>query len=344
MNQNTAVEPDFSGVVRLAPEKSVKQMLTVEWDGNQTLVKINSSSLSLIQTCPRKAFYTLHEGWKSRYGSSPLIFGSALHKGLQVFYEHPARDRTMPVNFEHHAFLMAKGYDAPEKHFMYDAIAAFVQSAKSLELLADDDPRSVFSGVWVLRNYFETYLNDQYEIHTDEHGPLVEREFSLPFYEDARLRIELFGTIDFALRNTITNEILVGDHKTTSRMDSGFMNRVKPNHQYTGYLFAGHKVLGTSSENFLVNGIEVKAKPKTARGSPPKFIRQITRRSPEDFVEFHWAVRDAVDGYLRWKERDRWPLGNADACSLWGGCQYLEVCAAPSELRQNILEAKFRRA
>jgi hypothetical protein len=269
------------------------------------------------------------------------VYGSALHKGLEVFYRHPARERTMPNDFEKHALLMAQGYAAPEKHFLYDAVQAFIDKAKPLETLPNEDKRSIVNGVWVLRHYFETYLNDQYEIHVDEHGPVVEREFSLPFFEDARLRIELFGQIDLVLKNTITNEVLPGDHKTTGQMSSDFLNRVKPNHQYTGYLYAAHKLLGITSENFLVNGVEVKARPKTARGSPPKFIRQITRRSGEDFAEFHWAVRDAVDAYLRWKERDRWPIGNVDSCANWGGCPYLEVCSAPNELRQNILEAKF---
>jgi hypothetical protein len=50
-----------------------------------------------------------------------------------------------------------------------------------------------------------------------------------------------------------------------------------------------------------------------------------------------------VDSYLRWKERDRWPLGDVNACAMYGGCEFLDVCSAPAELRDNILDAKFQR-
>ncbi len=250
---------------------------------------------------------------------------------------------SMPDKFEEHAQMMANGYAAPEDHYLYKAVAAFIETAKPLEYLPADDKRSIPNGVWVLCHYFHTYLNDQYEIYVDEHGPVVERSFNLLFWEDEKLRIEIFGQIDLVLKNTITGEILPADHKTTSMMGADFMNRVKPNSQYTGYMWAANRLFGSSAENFLVNAIETKAKPKTARGSPPKFLRQITRRDAHDYEEFHWVVRDAVDSYLRWMERDRWPLGSVDACAMYGACQYLDVCSAPNELRQNILEAKFAR-
>lgn len=283
----------------------------------------------------------LHERWTSKNGEPPLLFGNAVHKGLEVFYRYPGKERELPANFEEHAELMAGGAAAPEQHFIYEAIAAFIAGAELLGGLPADDKRSIQSGVWMLSHYFKTYIHDIYTIHSDDKGPIVERPFSIPFYEQGDLKIELFGTIDFALRNEITGEVLVGDHKTTSRMGVDFMNRIKPNHQYTGYLLGAHKTIGTSSEHFMVNGLESKAKPKTARGGPPKFMRQITRRTEDDFAELKIAVVDAVERYLRWMDHGTWPIGSVDSCSQWGGCRFLDVCSAPNELRQNILEAKF---
>lgn len=317
-------------------------MLSVE-RGARTKVRINASSLSIIQSCPRKAFYLLHEGWRPRSGSPALIFGTAIHKALEVFYGHGSRERDIPTNFEEHATLIGRGYDAPEAHFLYDAVTAFVEKAEPLRMLPDDDKHSIPSGIWVLSHYFKTYINDHYVIHTDEKGPVVERTFEWPLWSDDTLEIVLFGTIDFALRNEATGEILVGDHKTASQLSSEFMARVKPNHQYTGYLIGAHNVLGVSGENFLVNGIEKKARPKTSRGGPPRFIRQITRRDSNDFAEFHFVIREAVESYLRWLERGTWPLGPVDSCAMWGGCTFLDVCSAPVMLRENILEAKFTR-
>lgn len=318
-------------------------MLTVERDGRQTLVRINSSSLSLLQTCARKSFYLLREGWRSKSGSPPLIFGSATHKALEVFYGHPRIERTIPIDFEEHAAMMAHGYSAPKAHFLYDAIAAFVRESEPLQGLPDSDKRSRSSGIWVLGHYFKTYLHDTYEIYCDDKGPFTERTFSTTLVEDKELRIELFGTIDFILRNTVTGALLPGDHKTSSQMGLEFLNRIKPNHQYTGYLFGANKALGLQSEEFMVNGIQVKARPLTARGGPPTFTRQITRRTAQDFKEFEDSVLYSVQNYLRWDADNVWPLGNVDSCAMWGGCSFLDVCSAPNELRQNILEAKYEK-
>lgn len=316
-------------------------MLQVERDGNQTLVRINSSSLSLLQTCARKSFYTLKEGWRAKSGSPPLIFGSAIHKGLEVFYNQPRGERELPPNFADHAEVMAHGHAAPEKHFLYDAVQAFITAAEPLKALPDTDKRSLASGIWLLTHYFKTYINDVYEIARDDQGPITERTFSTPLIEDKFTRIELFGTIDFVLKNTATGELLPGDHKTSSQMGNDFLNRIKPNHQYTGYIIGAQRVLGLECEKFLINGIQVKPRPVTARGGPPTFTRQITVRNEQDIAEFQDAVDWCVKSYLAWEASNIWPIGNVDACSQWGGCSYLEVCSAPNSLRNNILESKY---
>lgn len=316
-------------------------MLTVEHDWAQTHVKINSSSLSLLQTCARKSYYVLHQKLQSKAGSPPLIFGGAIHKALEVFYSHPRAERTLPPHFDDHALLLAHGHQAPSEHFLYDAISAFVTAAEPLRMLPDTDKRSLSSGIWVLGHYFKTYINDIYTIHRDANGPVTERLCSAPLFEDKHLKVELFGTIDCILRNDVTGETLAADHKTTSMLGTEFLNRCKPNHQYTGYLWLARHALGLTSQNFMVNGIEVKSRPLTARGGPPKFVRQITSRTDQDFAEFidvvHWNVRS----YLAWEATNIWPLGDVNACSMWGGCQFLDACSAPNELRNNIIEAKY---
>lgn len=317
-------------------------MISVAHTGNQTLVRINSSSLSVIQTCMRKAQYQLVDRWKPRTGSAPLLFGHAIHKGLEVFYSHSCKERELPMNFDEVAPLLAYGHEPPESHFIYDALMAFVRDAEPLRALPEHDKRSIPSGVWTLSHYFKTYLNDAYVIHRDEKGPMLERPFSVPLWSDGALFIEWFGTIDFAMRNEASGEVLIGDHKTSSQLGADFLNRIKPNHQYTGYMLGAQRALGITSEHFMVNGIQVKEKPKTARGGPPTFVRQITRRTEQDFAEFTDAVVLAVSNYLRSSEGTGvWPIGSVDACAMWGGCPYLDVCSAPNELRQSILEAKF---
>lgn len=341
------VSPDFSEIAPTLARENPKEMLTVKDTPEGREVRINSSSLGIILSCPRKAYYVLHRGLKSRTESPALIFGSAIHKALEVFYSHPRSVRNIPPDFKERSDLMA--YATPEErtakaaeHFLYAAVDAFVTVAQPLQQLPDTDKRSIANGVWILQEYFKTYINDPYVVYSDANGPVTERTFDLPLVERPGLRIVLFGTIDVVLRHEVSGNILPADHKTSSIVGSDFFNRLKPNHQYTGYLLGTQRILGLDTNEFLVNCVQVKERPKTARGSAPHFPRQITTRSETDINEFIDSVTFAVQNYLMWMDEQKWPLGHVDACTMWGGCQFLETCSAPSSLRENLIEAKFQ--
>ncbi len=332
------ITPDFSQALpELAPSK--KEMLTVSKSGDQTVVRINSSSLGIILSCMRKAQYEILHGLKKN--APALIFGSAVHKALEVFYSHPSAARTFPKDFKQISDLMAFGTDPLEQHFLFDAIAAFVKAAEPLRCLPDGDKRSIPNGIWILQEYFKSFINDPYVVMSDASGPIVERTCEMVLSETPELKIILFGTIDVVLKHEINCQELPGDHKTASQLGSDFYNRIRPNHQYTGYVMLARHCLGVSGDTFLVNALQVKPRPKTARGTDPNFARQVTSRSDEDIAEFRESVRHAVGLYLNAMSSNVWPIGHVDACSMYGGCSFLQVCSSPSVLRPNLIESKF---
>lgn len=318
-----------------------KQMLSVAEVDGRTKVQVNYSSLDLIQTCPRKSYYVLERKLRTQNESPALLYGTAIHKALEVFYSHPARDRTMPKDFLKCAELIPSGVQPSEEHFLYSAVQKFCEVAAPLSALPDNDKRSLSTGIWTLFHYFQAYLNDPYVVYCDEAGPVVERRFSLPIYSGTDFDIELFGTIDAVLKHDHTGVILPCDHKTSSIVGTDFYNRLRPNAQYTGYLLGAQRVLGLSTDSFMVNCIQVKPRPTTSRGQPPHFPRQVTKRSAEDFVEFVDVVVFAVGNYLSWRRSHIWPLGPTNSCANYGGCQFLDVCSAPSSLRESIISNKF---
>lgn len=340
---STPLLPDFSQVRPDAKTDNVKQMLTVTEDGGCRTVRINSSSLGIILSCPRKSYYLLHRNLRSKSESPALTFGTAIHKALEVFYSWPKAERSIPITFKETSNRMAFApvESWPTDHFLYKAIAAFIQAGSSLQMLPDSDKRSIPNGIWLLQHYFETYINDPYVVYSDANGPVTERTFELPLMEHPRLKIILFGTIDVVLRSELSGTILAADHKTSSVIGHDFFSRLKPNHQYTGYLMGAQQVLGLKTDSFLVNALQVKPKPVTARGTGPHFTRQITTRTPEDIIEFKDTVQWAVSSFLAWRDTNQWPLGDVNACTQWGGCSFLEVCGAPQQLRNNLLEAKY---
>lgn len=318
-----------------------KKMITISEENGKTKVEINSSSLSVIQECLRKAQYSLHERWKSDVESPATVFGSAIHKALEVFYSAPVEAREM-VSLEE--LEMTAIHGVKKKGLLYDAVGAFAKTAELLRPLPDTDKRSLLNGAWILHNYFKTYLNDPYIAYVDDQGPFIERTFSHRFHESDNLIIDIFGTIDFAFQHVTNGNIIVGDHKSASSLgfgSSSYFDRDKPNHQYTMYMMGARRVFGLDTEDFMVNVVEVKARPKTARGSGPSFPRQVTRRNEEDFEELHDVVLKTVRDYLAAIESGKFPLGPVLACNSYGSCQYKQVCASPKSLRQNILTSKF---
>lgn len=319
-----------------------KEMISVsKLEDGRTLVRINSSSVGIIQECLRKASYSLDQKWRSENESPATVFGSAVHKALEVFYTGDPAHRKLPSYEQMELMSYGHRVDGEESDLLLRATRAFLEAAAPLSALPEGDKRSPQSGMWILWHYFKAYLNDPYVALIDDEGPFVERDFTFLIDDNESMRVEYFGRIDLVVQHVETKEILVADHKTSSMVGSEFYNRLKPNGQYTGYLLGAKNCFGLETNSFLVNCLEVKPKPKTARGSPPHFPRQVTTRDEVDYAEFREVVLDCVSRYTAALDSGRFPLGHVNSCATYGGCSFLSVCSAPSQLRENILNAKF---
>lgn len=320
-----------------------KEMLSVRVDNGVTRVKINSSSLSVIQECMRKAQYSLKEKWTSAEEPSTTVYGSAIHKALEIFYKGDPAERKLPSLDQ--LELMSYGHLLPheENDLLLRAFRGFLERAEALKALPTEDKHSLQSGAYLMWHYFKTYLDDPYVAYVDAQGPFVEREFTFRLFEAHNLTIDYFGTIDLVVQNTQTGAILVTDHKTTSIVGNDFYNRLKPNHQYTGYLLGARTVYGLQTNEFFVNALQKKAKPVKPATPGPHFPRQITARDEADFEEFKDTVVSSVVSYVAAMKSDVWPLGNVNSCSMYGGCKYLSICSAPKQMRENILSAKYKK-
>lgn len=321
---------------------SMNQLESGKWD-----IRINASSLNLLQTCLRKCQYSLFEGLRAKHESTATLFGSAIHSAMEVFYSAPRNDRTIPPNMTKNLELMAHGEPVPvENDFLvYRATRAFIDRAAPLEALPPEDKRSIPNGVWTLGHYWKTYiqeLNDPYVVVSRDGSPLVEKRLEHTFYDKDDMNITLFGTIDAILENESNGQILIADHKTSSVVGKDFYNRLKPNHQYTCYTYLAQKCLGILTDNFLVNCIQVKPKPKTARGQAPHFPRQITKRTEEDIEHFLKTVEFYCRVAISAKETGYWPMGPVEACGAYGGCSFRKVCEVPDVVKENIIQMEYQ--
>ncbi len=337
-----SVSLDTSSIIT-APAAEPKEMLSVRTVDGVTHVRINFSSLTLLQQCARKSEYALIRGLKPSREAPALLFGSAIHKGLEVYYCGERTERRIPAKYAETMQMIGCGRWQEEwsESLLLRSARAFVEKAQPLNALPDENKRSIVTGVWMLQHYFERFLTDEYVIMRDADGPVVERKVTLRVHTSPTLIIDLHGQIDFVMKSDVTGQVLPGDHKTASSLYD-FYDKINPNFQYTGYLWAVREVLKYETDLFLVNALEVKAPPLTARGKPPNFARQVTQRTAEDFEELRLALLDTTERFLNYRERKHYPMSASGACTAnYGTCDFREVCAAPPQLRETIISAKF---
>jgi hypothetical protein len=233
--------------------------------------------------------------------------------------------------------------DDESSSFIYQATRRFIEEAAPLADLPERNNRSILNGGWLLGEYFEDRINDPYEIMWKDGKPMAELLVEGTIVDKSDLKINLFGTIDAVFRNQANQSIVPCDHKTAGTLNYKFFNRLKPNHQYTAYLWLVQNILKIDTDNFMVNAFETKLKPIKATTAGPSFLHQITKRTEEDMQEFIETLEANVRLYLGWVSADQFPLGPVDACANYGQCSFLDVCSSPSSIRESILENNYRR-
>jgi len=330
---HSLVAPDF------------KEMITITEENGKTVFSINFSSLDLINTCGRKSFYTLERGLKSKDVAAPLAFGSAIHKVMEVWYLSAKKDRILPSKPNEKAQLAANAgltddiaflekFKGTDNDLFARMFWEYGKSMRSLASLDDSDLRSVPSGIKILNNYFKKFKDDGFEVIQLPDGPMVEKHLRAVMYENSELKIIFHGTLDLGIINPQSNRPCILDHKTARSIGTDFFNRIKPNHQYTGYIWLARKVLGLDVTTFCVNALQTA---KTVHN----VARQFTERSEEDMQELEIAVIDACKRYLEWRKWGEWPQNSPQPCTMYGGCTFRRVCEVPNALRENIIKSLF---
>ncbi len=323
----------------LIQKSAKKRMLGLKRQDNQWIVEMNFSSLAIIQECLRKAKYRLIDELSNEDDSEAQIFGKAIHKALEHWYMLPEEYRQL-TDSELKTVDSVIGGLIPEGPYptALDSIFEFVKTAEPLRFLGDDDKRSMANGIKILKAYFKHYANDGMEVLRDSDGqPMVEKQVEGVLYDTPELKIIFHGQIDLVLRNKITGQVHISDHKTTASLGKDFYNRISPNHQYTGYVWAANNLLGIKTDSFIVNGIQV-AKTKS------EFARQVTTITEDDYSEMLMAYVEAAKRLIHAETHMRYPMTSPNPCAAYGGCQYLDICQAPLVLRTNIIQAKYEKS
>lgn len=300
---------------------------------------LDNSALELLQTCPRAYQHNRLDSRIITGERHALNFGTAMHKALEWRYKNCKNNSPTESDTNTMVSIMETMF---AEHPMPD----------------EDDHRNLNFGIELLQRYNTKYHLEPFNILVDkEDKPMVELAFALPLFEakvdeylypdgriqkDFKIPVYFTGRIDLPI--SWDGQLFIMDHKTDSMFfgPSSFINEQKASNQYRGYCWAFEQLTGKTIDGFVVNGIRTKNPPKTKpkyctidQWWDESFVRDITYLSLYPNWQTQWhndAITLIEQMFWLYSRGELNMLGKfTRACSRYGGCQYRDVCLAPTE-------------
>ena len=291
---------------------------------------LTHSMMQCFQDCRQKYQYRYVDEIVPVTSASALYFGSAIHRGLESWFKYGIKDA---------ALLAIECQDMPEPEII---------RAKAL-----------------LEKYIEQWSPEQFEVVE------VEYEFGSPIRNPETNRSShvwrLRGKVDGLVR--YKGELFILEHKTTSKCDGAYIDRILIDSQIATYASAIESVIrepvagaiydilvkpqtrfkeGETDEEFEARKAALIAKSKTGTSKTQKQERE----TPEQFRErvladispdnFRREIVRFEAGDLRDHQVELWHIAkamhkpaifkNTGNCTKFSGCPYLNLCRAKGDL------------
>lgn len=291
------------------------------FDANGLQFGWDATSIELAQTCPRKYYYSMIEGWSPRTASVHLIFGGHYAHALETFFKLRAQgsdyDEAM-IAVVGQTLLRTWDNEANEPQ-------QFDHSSKTRFTLI----RSI---VW----YLEEFRDDNMPVyHLADGTPAVELSFAIEITDE----IILSGHLDKVVQHE--DSLFVMDQKTTgSTITPKFFADFSPNNQMSLYSFAGQAILSSPVRGVIVDAAQIAA-------GFTRFERGFVRRTPDQLSEWFAGTLHTIEQTRQQTARALEGEGPAAfpmtlaSCGNYGGCPFRSVCSRSPAVRPNMLAADF---
>ena len=291
--------------------------------GTQFQHSWDSVSLAALKTCPRYYQYKIIEGWNLWPMPSPLQFGIGFHTLQETYHK-----------------LRAHGIDQELALLRCVRLAGLLGEQLPLGRTERTKETLIRSFVW----YMEQFKNDPATTALKKDGSAaVEFSFTLPVAELDGQEIYLCGHLDRVVQ--FQNETFICDYKTTKgQMNERFLSGFKPSTQISGYATAGYilstqpnTVFPSVPKGVIIDGVELGVNYNRFQ----RFILRFTQLELNEWLkDFITTVKVKARGYA---EAGHWPMEET-SCSLYGKCEYHEVCSRNPAERERVLEKNFRKS
>ena len=284
--------------------------------------QVNSSSLGPFKQCPRRYYYEIVRGLRTRERQIDLEFGTLFH----TFTEHYDRLR---LGGEPHSHALESTIEL--------ALRATWNSELHRPMVFDHSQKNrmglIRTLVWYLDRYGE---NDLELLILPDGSPALELSFAFDSgyaSQETGEPIQFIGKLDKLVR--LNDKIYILDRKTTrSGLGTRYFERYSPDNQFSLYSLAGRIICSLEVQGLIADAVQVGM-------DFSRFERALVPRPLEILEE--WLF-EATSWWLPFMDRcaseGYWPQ-NDKSCGLYGGCPFREVCSMRPGARETWLERSF---
>lgn len=283
----------------------------------------DSTSLSLLQECPRKYQYSMLMQFHAPGLSIHLDFGIRFHSAIECYHRAKAEGKS-----HDDAVVEGTWYCLRWDDSQYRTDVNY--NYKNRHTLAR-------TFVW----HCEQYQEDAFEIHILKGGqwdgkPAVELSFKMD------LNIEAPGGDSFILCGHLDalgkfqDDYFFMDHKTTkSALSEQYFAGFNPNTQMTNYFAAAKVILNEPARGGIVNAAQLGV-------NFTRFSRRFVHRTEGQMEEWHDNVTFWLKQAQRFAESGYYPM-NTHSCSNYGGCAFRQICSLDPSVRIDFLKGQYER-
>lgn len=301
------MEPKNSSFSSLSPN------LQLAWD---------STSLRSLQTCPRKYFYEIVDGWEPKRRSVHLTFGIWVHEAKEEY------DRRRAEGANHESSVLA---------VVRRMMRATWDRERGRPWVSDDVNKNRGTLIRTIIWYFEQYKEDPIETVKFADGkPAVELSFSFDtsYHTSAGETYVLCGHLDRIGR--MGQQTFVCDIKTTKHtISDSFFASFTPGVQFSLYSLAAKVVYSLPTSGVIVDGAQVAV-------TFSRFERRPSPRAEVQLNEWYEGLQYWLQAAEKYASEDFWPM-QEESCGNYGGCPFRPICSKPPSMRAEWLKADFVR-
>lgn len=339
---------DTTSVILPEPPGSTRRpfLSLIPGSADEFLLVLDNSSMDRIKRCHQSARKYLLLGREAHARSAALVYGGAIHQGLELFHHEQYLQQTLGYNLgpEFDSCNEVKEYAAIRTHFLNNP--------------SPPDPfRTVETALVVMKEYRSQcnpliHPDYEWEVSSNSSGPIIERAFELPlgviplhsevpgYGHISFVHVAWSGRIDLLAKANC--RVRVVDNKTTSINDEKFVSSFQLSSQTIGYVWAAQQLFpelepsGFLLNAIYLNGVAAKAAvlagrsvaEKGPRGgdAPLKFFRYYFDYSPERVAEWSADQLVFVSDFLHSVARAHFPLNDRACYDKFGECEYHNVC------------------